>query len=349
MASTSCHVGEARAVRDRRVLQRVAGDDRDERRPDAERRERRPLADPAEERVEGDDPRPRRNRPLVGGRGGAQRDRHERELAVPEAGLVGVERRAPRAAPPRAPSRGAVARASRARARWRGRARRPCRSPGRAPRGAMRAAAGCGPPCATRPRPRPAASEATVRMTSSAMPSANGFGLRERRLSRQWVIASTPVAAVTAGGQADRELGVEDRDPRQHRRVADVPLAAGGLVGDHAIGVRLGARARGRRHGDQRQAREQLLAVVAQGEHVPAVDRVERDRLAPSPSTTRRRPRPRPPASSRTGASAWLPRRIDAAPGFGSTSAWTWAVMPPASSTSRTRAGDAGPRRRLGP
>ena len=42
---------------------------------------------------------------------------------------------------------------------------------------------------------------ATVRMTPSAMASANGFGLRERRLSRLWVIASTPVAAVTAGGR----------------------------------------------------------------------------------------------------------------------------------------------------
>ena len=42
--------------------------------------------------------------------------------------------------------------------------------------------------------------EATVRITWSAMPSANGFGFRDSRLSSEWVIASTPVAAVTSGG-----------------------------------------------------------------------------------------------------------------------------------------------------
>ena len=50
-------------------------------------------------------------------------------------------------------------------------------------------------------------------MTWSAMASANGLGLRESRLSSECVIASTPVAAVTAGG------GVEAIDSVDERRV----------------------------------------------------------------------------------------------------------------------------------
>ncbi len=37
-------------------------------------------------------------------------------------------------------------------------------------------------------------------MTPRAIASANGFGLADSSDSSEWVIASTPVAAVTAGG-----------------------------------------------------------------------------------------------------------------------------------------------------
>ena len=47
---------------------------------------------------------------------------------------------------------------------------------------------------------RAAAIGATVRMTCRAIASPNGFGLRESSDSIEWVIASTPVAAVTEGG-----------------------------------------------------------------------------------------------------------------------------------------------------
>ena len=40
----------------------------------------------------------------------------------------------------------------------------------------------------------------TVRMTPIAIASANGFGFADSSDSSEWVIASTPVAAVTAGG-----------------------------------------------------------------------------------------------------------------------------------------------------
>ena len=40
----------------------------------------------------------------------------------------------------------------------------------------------------------------TVRITPRAIASANGFGLADSSDSSEWVIASTPVAAVTAGG-----------------------------------------------------------------------------------------------------------------------------------------------------
>ena len=42
------------------------------------------------------------------------------------------------------------------------------------------------------------------------MASANGFGLRDRSDSSEWVSASTPVAAVGVGRQADRQLRIED-------------------------------------------------------------------------------------------------------------------------------------------
>ncbi len=47
----------------------------------------------------------------------------------------------------------------------------------------------------------------TVRMTWNAIASANGFGLRDSIDSSEWVIASTPVAAVAAGGSPTVRAG----------------------------------------------------------------------------------------------------------------------------------------------
>ena len=47
----------------------------------------------------------------------------------------------------------------------------------------------------------------TVRMTPSAIASANGFGLADRSDSSEWVIASIPVAAVAAGGRPTVRAG----------------------------------------------------------------------------------------------------------------------------------------------
>jgi hypothetical protein len=57
--------------------------------------------------------------------------------------------------------------------------------------------------------------------------------------------------------------------------MADVRLAPGDLVGDDAVGVRLGARAGGRRDRDHGEAGEQVVAVVAEAEKVAAIDGVE--------------------------------------------------------------------------
>ncbi len=48
---------------------------------------------------------------------------------------------------------------------------------------------------------------ATVRITWSASASANGFGLRDSSDSSEWVMASTPVAAVAAGGRPTVSAG----------------------------------------------------------------------------------------------------------------------------------------------
>ena len=150
-------------------------------------------------------PRPRRSR-RSRRRGGPQRDADERQLAVAQAGLRGVEGE---------------------HLRQHGRQRRPVRQPPARPDGVaqrvdqpdaraarladarqvrghehLRArlevrAVGDG-----RRQPRP-----TVRMTRSAIASANGFGLADRSDSIEWVIASTPVAAVAAGGRPTVRAG----------------------------------------------------------------------------------------------------------------------------------------------
>ena len=63
-------------------------------------------------------------------------------------------------------------------------------------------------------------------------------------ISSEWVIASTPVAAGRGRRHADGQRRVEQRPARQHRRMPDVVLAPGRLVGDDAVGVGLGAGAR---------------------------------------------------------------------------------------------------------
>ena len=52
-----------------------------------------------------------------------------------------------------------------------------------------------------------AATPPTVRMAPSAIASANGFGFFDRSDSSEWVIASTPVAAVGSGGRPSVSSG----------------------------------------------------------------------------------------------------------------------------------------------
>ena len=102
---------------------------------------------------------------------------------------------------------------------------------------------------------RAAATSPTVRMTPSAIASANGFGLRDSSDSSEWVIASTPVAAVAAGGRPTVSAGSRIVAAGSSDRMADVALAAGRLVGDDAEAVGLGAGPGRRRDGDDRPAR----------------------------------------------------------------------------------------------
>ena len=69
-----------------------------------------------------------------------------------------------------------------------------------------------------------------VRITPRAIASANGFGFADSSDSSEWVIASTPVAAVADGGRPDGQGRVQDRRDREQRRMADVALATGLLV-----------------------------------------------------------------------------------------------------------------------
>ena len=245
---------QARRVADRGVVEGVA-DDRVDRRVvgEAERAQGRALADVAQQLVDGAD----RSRPAAVASGLGRRSRRRaRSRPAPARGRASRGRtRGPRAGPPRAPSRGRPDRASRSRARARGPARRPCRSPGRRPPGAR--------PCsicdrASRSEPSATARRShvpTVRTTPIAIASANGFGFADRSDSSEWVIASIPVAAVTAGGRPTVRPGSRIVAIGSRLGMADVALAPGRLVGDDAEAVRLRAGPGGRRDRDDRAAR----------------------------------------------------------------------------------------------
>ena len=179
-----------------------------------------------------------------------------------------------------------------------------------------------------------------------AIASANGFGLRDRRDSSEWVMRVDAGRGGRAGRQPDRQLGVQHRCDRQDARVADVRLPPGGLVGDHAVGVRLGARAGGRRHGDERQSGRQPRFVVAEGQDVALV----RGRGARPPwrcpSTSRRRPGRRSCRGCRTRRARRSRARPTRSPGFGSTPSKMPTSIPPASSDRRTASMTPAERRR---
>ena len=81
------------------------------------------------------------------------------------------------------------------------------------------------------------------------------------------------------GRQADGQRRVQHRPAWQHGRMPDVVLAPRGLVGDDAVGVGLGAGPGGRRDRDDGRTREQVVAVVAERQDLPAVRGVERHDL----------------------------------------------------------------------
>ena len=180
--------------------------------------------------------------------------------------------------------------------------------------------------------PRPA-----VRMTWSAIASANGFGLRDRSDSSEWVIASTPVAAVASGGRPDGQLRVEDRGDRQDARVADVGLSTGDLVGDDAEGIRLRSRTCGRRDGDDRQTRQRGPRGDSRARARRRRSRRGARRPSRRPSRSRRRPGGRPCHSGPRSPARRSPARREAVPGFGSTPSKTGNSMPAAASTPTTR------------
>ena len=112
------------------------------------------------------------------------------------------------------------------------------------------------------------------------MASANGLGSRQQRLER----VGQGVHAGRRGRRrryADGQRGVQDGPAWQHRRMADVVLATGRLIGDDAVGVGLGTRAGGRRDAMTGTPGE-VLAVVAQGQDLAAIRGVEALTLAES-------------------------------------------------------------------
>ena len=119
----------------------------------------------------------------------------------------------------------------------------------------------------------------TVRITPRAIASANGLPFRDSSDSSEWVIASTPVAAVTSAGSRTVRLRVEDRRHGQQRGMADVVLPPDLLVRDHREGVRLGAGAGGRRDGDDRPAGDEIRAVVFEVPDRSIVGGAQIDRL----------------------------------------------------------------------
>ena len=164
----------------------------------------------------------------------------------------------------------------------------------------------------------------TVRMTPSAIASANGFGLADRSDSSEWVIASIPVAAVTAGGRPTVRPGSRMVVTGSSDGMADVVLAPDLLVGDDREAVRLGAGAGRRRDRDDRAGRasgpgRRTRAPRPAGRWPPArsmrLGRVHRRSAADRHDDRARQP------ERRAGAAA--PRSTVAAAGFGSTSSKT--------------------------
>ena len=263
---------------------------------------------------------PAAGRFLLGARSDAERDPDERQLAI-------ARRRGRSEGPPagrrRARSRGRPCRASRSSGRARGPARRRSRSPGRRRPGARRAASASAPRGPSRRR-RPPRSHVADR-PDDAERHRLGERVRVGRQERLERMGHRVDPGRRRGGrrQADGQGRIEDRRHGQQRRMADVALAAGRLVGDDRERVRLGAGAGRRRDGDDGPAGRQVGAVVLQVPDGPGRSRRAGRAPWPCPSTSRRRPARRPCPSSPKARSASAPRSTVEAPGFGSTSAKT--------------------------
>ena len=116
----------------------------------------------------------------------------------------------------------------------------------------------------------------TVRMTPIAI------GLGERVRVRRQERLERMGHRVDAGGrrddrrQPDGQARIEDRRLRQQAGMADVALASGRLVRDHAEAVGLGPGPRGRRDRDEGPAGRQVRAVVLE---VPDRHRIHRQQV----------------------------------------------------------------------
>ncbi len=168
-------------------------------------------------------------------------------------------------------------------------------------------------------------------------PRRTGSGSRDSFDSIEWVIASTPVAAVAAGGSPTVRAGSRIVQTGSTRRVADIVLASGDLVGDDAERVAFGPGPGGRRDGDDRAARVEVLTVIAEGEDIATVDGVQRDDLGRIDGRSAahrhddRAPGSRMPRGRRSRA-GWRPCRGSARP-----RRTRRPSSPPASRTARTR------------
>lgn len=68
-----------------------------------------------------------------------------------------------------------------------------------------------------------------------------------------WVSASMPVVAVSMGGQAARQFGIEHGVIRNEREIVDGVFVARGGIGDNGGEGRFAARSGGGRHGDEQR------------------------------------------------------------------------------------------------
>ena len=151
-------------------------------------------------------------------RGHAHRPADERSLLIAHPGRPGIEREHLGQHHGESRARGPAARGCRSHARGRGRARRRSRWPGRARPGGRRRSsserASRSAPSADRagqPVDRPSGSP------GGRSPRRTGSGCATGATRAQWVIASTPVAAVAGGWQPDGQRRVEDRSRRDRR------------------------------------------------------------------------------------------------------------------------------------